>query len=131
MGPASSHAARTLYEAIAEERLAEALELVDPGVVIEEHPPLADASPLHGHAGLVRLLRLYADAFGTSRLAVEEIAGAGETVLVRLRLEREDGAVRRGPVTLFHVDSFTGGRATRIRVFSERSSALAAAGLAG
>lgn len=120
-----------MYEAIGDGRLADALRLVDPRVVIEEHPSLADAVPLQGHAGLARLLRVYADAFATSRLAVEEVAGDADALLVCLRLERDDDRARRGPISLFHVGDFSSGKATRIQVFNERTSALAAAGMAG
>ena len=114
-----------LYEAIPEL----IRQFADPEIEWVEAPSRIDGRTYRGHEGVQRALEHWLDHFEEYRFEIREILDCGDDVLVTGRDEGR-GAVSGAPVSADSYQVFTirDGRITRYRGFSDRESALAAAG---
>ena len=104
-------------------------DLIDPKVEVHDPPSLPDAEIRHGHEGLRAGLESVRTSFDGLVFDVEEIYGAGEDVVVFVRMYargKESGVDL--DVSVAHLITLGNGKLIRIRAMG-REEAIEAAGL--
>jgi ketosteroid isomerase-like protein len=102
-------------------------------VVISSIPEWPDDPEYHGHEGVRRLFRQWAENFDDFALELRELRDGGDAVLARLELT---GQTKRAalPMTMEIGAVYSGlrdGRVAHLRLFSSWPGALEAGGLRG
>jgi uncharacterized protein len=122
--------ARRGYEAFARGDLDAALELMAPDIEAHDPPEMPDAAIYRGHEAVRRDWEHTAELFDDFSVEVEDYFDAGDELVVYVRYRgrgRESGA--EVEAAMAHIWTIRDGKATRLRQFLDRSSALEAAGL--
>jgi ketosteroid isomerase-like protein len=106
------------------------LTLLAPDVEIVEWPDAPDPRTFRGHAGARRAREAWAEVWEWLRSDVEEVAEAGDRVVVCGRTHAKGkGSAVEVDVEAFNVYTLRDGRVTRIELFTSKGPAMRAAGL--
>jgi uncharacterized protein len=104
--------------------------LLDPEIVWVQNPNAPDPGSLHGHEGVRELGAMLDDAFEDVHLDVERFLDGGEAVVSLGQMHaRGRGSQVEISESRAWVWWLSGGRVVRHQTFSDRASALEAAGL--
>jgi ketosteroid isomerase-like protein len=129
MSKARVEAIRGVYERWSEGDFRASVELFDPEVTLVMRPEFPDAGTYLGVEGIERYTRGFLEPWARITIEAEEIADAGDNLVVAVRQRGVGGA--SGAATefrYFHVWSFCGDRVVRLETFREREEARRAAG---
>ena len=108
-----------------------ALQYVDPAIETHEGVELPGAASYFGHAGLAMAYEHWASQFDDLRIELKELIDAGRDVVAVTRHHgtgRASGAAVQAVVA--YVVAVEDGKLVRMRIFSTKTQALQAVGLA-
>jgi ketosteroid isomerase-like protein len=124
--------ARRGYEAFARRDLDAALEMLHPQIEAHDPPEMPDSAVHYGRGAVRRDWEQTLELFDDLVIDIEEFFETeGDEIVIFVRYSgrgRESGAAVEAKTA--HVWTFQDGKATRLRQFLDRQSALTAAGLA-
>jgi ketosteroid isomerase-like protein len=121
---------RGVYERWSQGDFSASIEVMDPLVLLVMRPEFPDAGTYLGVDRVREYTRGFLEPWTRITIAAEEIAEAGDSVVVAVRQSgtgSESGVATE--LSYFHVWSFRGGKAIRLEVFRERDDAFEAVGL--
>jgi ketosteroid isomerase-like protein len=121
---------RGVYERWSQGDFSASIEVMDPLVLLVMRPEFPDAGTYLGVDRVREYTRGFLEPWTRIAIAAEEIAEAGDSVVVAVRQSgtgSESGVATE--LSYFHVWSFRGGKAIRLEVFRERDDAFEAVGL--
>jgi ketosteroid isomerase-like protein len=121
---------RGVYERWSQGDFSASIEVMDPLVLLVMRPEFPDAGTYLGVDRVREYTRGFLEPWTRITIAAEEIAEAGDSVVVAVRQSgtgSESGVATE--LSYFHVWSFRGGKAIRLEVFRERGDAFEAVGL--
>ena len=121
---------RTVYERWREGDFRAGIDLFDPLIVFVMRPEFPDAGTYLGVERVGEYMRGFLEPWIRLTIEADEIAGAGDTVVVAV-CQRGVGGVSGAATELryFHVWSFRGSSVIRFEAIRERAEALEVAGL--
>jgi ketosteroid isomerase-like protein len=106
------------------------LRLMDPEIVVIQPPEVPDATPLHGHPGVMDAIAAWPEQWDDYQLEIVQMVDAGEHVVVRTH---QRGRGKRSGVEvedeIWFVLGFRNGKVAEWRMFGVEREALKAAGL--
>lgn len=119
-----------VYEGWSEGDFRASLDVLDPLVLFVVRPEFPDAGTYLGLERLAEYMRGFLEPWTRITIEAEEIADAGDSVVVAVRQRGVGGG--SGVATelrYFHLWSFRGRKVIRLEILRERAEALVAAGL--
>jgi uncharacterized protein len=122
---------RSIYEAFNRGDVASARDMLHPDAEMHQPPEVPDAESYYGRDELVRGVELVAAEFDEFRLEPQEIAAAGDGVIVRVHVSgtgKASGIATE--IEFFHAWTVRDGMPHRCAVRTTRADALEAVGLA-
>jgi ketosteroid isomerase-like protein len=130
MSERNVRAVQGVYERWSQGDFRASIDVLDPLVLLVMRPEFPDAGTYLGLDRLRDYTRGFLEPWTRITIAAEEIAEAGDSVVVAVRQSgtgSESGVATE--LSYFHVWSFRGGKAIRLEVFRERGDAFEAVGL--
>jgi len=130
MSQENVEAVRAVYERWSQGDFRSSLDVLDPHASFVVRPEFPDAGTYRGLARIEEYTRGFLEPWTRITIEAEEIADAGDSVVVALRqcgVGRGSGIVTE--FRYFHVWSFRGRKAIRLENIRERAQAFEAVGL--
>jgi limonene-1,2-epoxide hydrolase len=120
---------RAFVEAFQRDDLASATETLHPAVEVNEWPEGPEARTYHGHEGIREAIAVWSESWERMDITIEDMSEVGERVVITLH-QRFKGKGSEVEVALTSTNVFTvrDSKIVRVQLFTDRESALAAAG---
>jgi ketosteroid isomerase-like protein len=120
---------RAFVEAFQRDELGSLIDTLHPAVEVNEWPEGPEARTYHGHDGVREAIAVWSESWERMDVTVKDLSEVGERVMVTLH-QRFKGKGSEVEVAMTSTNVFTlrDLKIVRVQLFTDRQSALAAAG---